>query len=98
MTTRTSLAHSADARAAVFKALGEPTRLRIVDFLRTRDVDATGREIADHVGISLALLCHHTDALVDAGLVTKRKEGQTSIWRINASALETTRKGLTGAS
>ena len=35
MTTRTTLAHSADARAAVFKALGEPTRLRIVDFLRT---------------------------------------------------------------
>ena len=92
--TRTALEHSADHRAAVFKALGEPTRLRIVDFLRRRSREATGREIAEHVGISLALLCHHTDALVEAGLVTKRKEGQTSIWRVNATALTSALKTL----
>lgn len=85
---------SAEHRAAVFKALGEPTRLRIVDFLRRRGKEATGSEIADHVGISLALLCHHTDALVEAGLVTKRKEGQTSIWRINLPSLVTALKSL----
>lgn len=78
---------SSERRAAVFKALGEPTRLRIVDYLRVRTRDATGTEIAEHVGISLALLCHHTDALVDCGLLTKRKEGQTSIWRLDASRL-----------
>jgi DNA-binding transcriptional ArsR family regulator len=83
-------------RAAVFKALGEPTRLRIVDFLRRRGREATGSEIAEHVGISLALLCHHTDALVDAGLVTKRKEGQTSIWRVNTVALSAALRSLTG--
>ena len=85
---------SAEHRAAVFKALGEPTRLRIVDFLRRRGKEATGSEIADHVGISLALLCHHTDALVVAGLVTKRKEGQTSIWRINLPSLLSALKSL----
>ena len=92
--TRTVHEHSADHRAAVFKALGEPTRLRIVDFLRRRGREATGSEIAEHVGISLALLCHHTDALVEAGLVTKRKEGQTSIWRVNATALTSALKTL----
>lgn len=92
--TRTVPEHSADHRAAVFKALGEPTRLRIVDFLRRRGREATGSEIAEHVGISLALLCHHTDALVEAGLVTKRKEGQTSIWRVNATALTSALKTL----
>ena len=92
--TRTVPDHSADHRAAVFKALGEPTRLRIVDFLRRRGREATGSEIAEHVGISLALLCHHTDALVEAGLVTKRKEGQTSIWRVNATALTSALKTL----
>jgi DNA-binding transcriptional ArsR family regulator len=86
--------HSADHRASVFKALGEPTRLRIVDFLRRRGREATGSEIAEHVGISLALLCHHTDALVEAGLVMKRKEGQTSIWRINAPALASALRSL----
>ena len=92
--TRAAPDHSAEHRAAVFKALGEPTRLRIVDFLRRRGKEATGSEIAEHVGISLALLCHHTDALVEAGLVTKRKEGQTSIWRVNATALSVAVKSL----
>ena len=92
--TRASPENSADHRATVFKALGEPTRLRIVDFLRRRGREATGSEIADHVGISLALLCHHTDALVEAGLVTKRKEGQTSIWRVNAAALTSALRSL----
>jgi DNA-binding transcriptional ArsR family regulator len=94
VTTRVAADVTADQRAAVFKALGEPTRLRIVDFLRRRGKEATGSEIAEHVGISLALLCHHTDALVEAGLVTKRKEGQTSIWRVNATALSAAVKSL----
>jgi DNA-binding transcriptional ArsR family regulator len=78
---------TAEHRAAVFKALGEPTRLRIVDFLRRRSGEATGTEVAEHAGISLALLCHHTDALVESRIVLKRKEGQTSYWRINREAL-----------
>jgi DNA-binding transcriptional ArsR family regulator len=75
------------ARAAVFKALGEPTRLRMVDFLRNHRGEATGSEVAENAGISLALLCHHADALVDAGVVLKRKVGQTSYWRINSKVL-----------
>ena len=87
MATRTRSDATLGERAAVFKALGEPTRLRIVDFLRRRRDEATGREVAQHAGISLALLCHHADALVDAGVVLKRKEGQTSYWRINTEVL-----------
>ncbi len=76
-----------EERASVFKALGEPTRLRIVDYLRRRGGEATGTEIAEHAGISLALLCHHGDALTESGLVEKRKEGQTSYWMLNTRAL-----------
>lgn len=85
--TRALPPETAERRAAVFKALGEPTRLRIVDFLRRRGGEATGTEIAEHAGISLALLCHHADALAESGLVTKRKEGQTSYWRLDGRAL-----------
>jgi DNA-binding transcriptional ArsR family regulator len=84
--TRTAL--SPEQRAAAFKALGESTRLRIVDFLRGREEEATGTEVAAETDISLALLCHHADALVESGLVIKRKEGQTSYWRINREALQ----------
>jgi DNA-binding transcriptional ArsR family regulator len=76
-----------EEQAGVFKALGEPTRLRIVTYLRHRGGEATGTEIAEHAGISLALLCHHGDALTEAGLVEKRKEGQTSYWKLNLRAL-----------
>ncbi len=87
MTPKSLAPATADQCAAVFKALGEPTRLRIVDFLRKRGGEATGTEIADHVGISLALLCHHTAALIDAGIVTKRREGQTKYFILDRGAL-----------
>ncbi|HEU5169131.1 MAG TPA: metalloregulator ArsR/SmtB family transcription factor [Gemmatimonadales bacterium] len=89
-------AASAEHRVAVFKALGDPTRLRIVDFLRRRDGEATGTEVAEHAGISLALLCYHADALVDAGIVRKRKEGQTSYWSLNREALAAAVRNLGG--
>jgi ArsR family transcriptional regulator len=87
MATVVKSSPSLSQRAAAFKALGEPTRLRIVDFLRKHRGEATGKEVAEHAGISLALLCHHADALVDAGVVLKRKEGQTSYWRINSKVV-----------
>lgn len=95
MTHRTLSPTSAEQRAAVFKALGDPTRLRIVDFLRRRGGEVTGTELAEHLGVSLALLCHHGDALIDAGLVTKRKEGQTSYWALNREAIAAATRHLT---
>lgn len=87
MATRRRAPSAAEHRVAVFKALGDATRLRIVDFLRKQGGEATGSEVAQHAGISLALLCHHTDALVDSGIVRKRKEGQTSYWALDREAL-----------
>ena len=43
-----------EKRGAAFKALGESTRLRILDYLRERDQEATGTEIAAATGMSLA--------------------------------------------
>lgn len=80
-------APSIEECALVFKALGDPSRVRIIELLRTQVNEITGTEIADHVGISLALLCHHSSVLVEAGLVNKRKEGQTSYWTLNRDAL-----------
>jgi DNA-binding transcriptional ArsR family regulator len=78
---------SVEDRALVFKAIGDPTRVRIIELLRAQTEEITGTEIADNVGVSLALLCHHSSVLVEAGLVTKRKEGQTSYWTLNRHAL-----------
>jgi DNA-binding transcriptional ArsR family regulator len=78
---------SVEDRALVFKAIGDPTRVRIIELLREQSDEITGTEIADSVGVSLALLCHHSSVLVEAGLVIKRKEGQTSYWTLNRDAL-----------
>lgn len=78
---------AADSLACVFKALGDPSRLRIVEILRTREGEVTGTQLAAQAEISLALLCYHADTLVDAGIVKKRKEGQTSYWTLDREAL-----------
>jgi DNA-binding transcriptional ArsR family regulator len=96
MTPRVGSAGSTEQQAAVFKALGEPRRLRIVNYLRKREDEATGSEVARHAGISLALLCHHTDALVEAGIVRKRKEGQTCYFRLDQAVLKALSRHLEG--
>jgi DNA-binding transcriptional ArsR family regulator len=84
---------SIEQRARVFKALADPTRLRIVEMLADRD-EMCGSEIADELGISLALLCHHWSTLEYAGLITKRKTGQTASISLNEELLADCLKGL----
>ncbi len=85
--TNGAIEPSVEDRALVFKAIGDPTRVRIIELLQAQTAEITGTEIAGHVGVSLALLCHHSSVLVEAGLVNKRKEGQTSYWTLNRDAL-----------
>jgi ArsR family transcriptional regulator len=94
MATRLRSSISAQQLAGVFKALGEPRRLRIVNYLKKLDDEATGSEVARHAGISLALLCHHTDALVEAGIVLKRKEGQTCYFRLDQEVLKAVSRAI----
>jgi DNA-binding transcriptional ArsR family regulator len=75
-----------EQRARVFKALSDPTRLRIVEMLEDRDA-MCGSEMADQLGVSLALLCHHWRTLEHAGLVTKTKAGQTACISLNKQLL-----------
>lgn len=81
-----------EQRAKVFKALSDPTRLRIVEMLEGGQA-MCGSEIADELGISLALLCHHWRTLEHAGLVTKTKAGQTASISLNRELLSACFKG-----
>lgn len=61
-------------RAAIHAALGDPSRLRIVDTLLIGD--ASPSELAALLGMPSNLLAHHLRALEAAGLVTRhRSEG-----------------------
>lgn len=50
--------------------------------------ELSGSEIAAQLEISLALFCHHSKTLSEAGLLQTRKEGQTKFHAINRSLLK----------
>lgn len=76
----------AELRARIFAALSDPTRLRIVELLAKQD-EMSGSEIATAMGISLALFCHHSKTLAQAGLIHIRREGQTKYNSLNRELL-----------
>ena len=71
-----------ECRAKIFAALADPTRLRIVELL-VEQIELSGSEIAGRVGISLALFCHHSKTLAEAGVVHIRRDGQTKYHSLN---------------
>lgn len=80
---------SATEQAKVFAALADPMRVRLMEQL-AKGAERTGTELAERLGISLALLCHHSKILGEAGLIEKRKVAQTSIYKARRDTLEKT--------
>lgn len=72
---------AAELIARRFRALSDPTRLRILDLLRRRDEASVG-EIAAAVGGSQQNVSKHLGALHAEGFVARRKQGTSSIYRI----------------
>ena len=70
----------------VIKALGDPTRRRILQLLRDREMSAG--EIAGHFALSKPTLSGHFAVLKAAELVDVQREGASLIYRLNTSVLE----------
>lgn len=75
-----------ERQARVFAALADPVRLRLVRELGDGE-EMSGSAIAQRLGISLALLCHHARILIETGVITKRKAAQTAYFRTNKQFL-----------
>jgi len=73
---------AAELIARRFRALSDPTRLRILDFLRNRDEASVG-EITEMLGTSQQNVSKHLSALLAEGFVTRRKRGTSSLYRIS---------------
>jgi DNA-binding transcriptional ArsR family regulator len=70
----------------LFKALNDPTRRKILELLREKDM--TAGEIADCFKISKPSISHHLDLLKQADLILSEKEGQFITYSINTSVLD----------
>lgn len=70
----------------VYRALSDPTRRRVLQLLRDRDM--TAGELADQFELSKPTMSGHFNVLRDADLVQSSKEGRTIVYRLNVSVLE----------
>lgn len=70
----------------VYRALADPTRRRILQLLREREMTAGG--IAAHFELAKPTLSGHFAVLREAGLVGAEKAGTTITYRLNVSVLE----------
>jgi DNA-binding transcriptional ArsR family regulator len=72
---------AADLIAARFRALADPTRLRILDQLRRNEELSVG-ELTEALGTSQQNVSKHLGALRAEGFVSRRKRGTSSLYRI----------------
>ena len=70
----------AELIAARFRLLGEPMRIKLLD--RLREGEATVQELQAATGSSQQNVSKHLGALLSAGLVSRTKRGNYSVYAI----------------
>ena len=72
--------------SSAYRALGDPTRRRILVLLR--DGDLAAGELASHFEISWPSVSRHLRVLEEAGLVSSVRRGGNIIYSLQTSVLE----------
>lgn len=72
--------------AELFKILGDPTRLKIVQLLLENEMCVN--HIAETMGMGQSAISHQLCVLRQARLVTYRKEGKTAYYSLNDDHVE----------
>ncbi|MGD8214226.1 ArsR/SmtB family transcription factor [Aestuariimicrobium sp. Y1814] len=86
---------SAQDLARVFKALGDPTRLRLVSLIAAADgAEACICDLTGPVGLSQPTVSHHMKLLVEAGLVTREQRGKWAYYRLAGDAFDALRAAI----
>ncbi|MDI6601434.1 MAG: autorepressor SdpR family transcription factor [Thermoanaerobacteraceae bacterium] len=70
----------------IFKALSDPTRRKILDMLRYKDM--TAGEIAEMFDITKPSISHHLNILKQADLILDERRGQNIYYSLNTTVLE----------
>jgi ArsR family transcriptional regulator len=87
LTERPLTAAEAERTAAMFKALGDPVRLRLFSLIASREGgEACVCDISD-VGVSQPTVSHHLKKLREAGLLTSQRRGTWVYYRVAPAVL-----------
>ncbi|MGH2629540.1 MAG: ArsR/SmtB family transcription factor [Actinomycetota bacterium] len=80
-------AGDAASTAALFKALGDPHRVRMVNLLATTREAVCICDLTDFLGLSQPTVSHHMRKLVDAGLLTRERRGVWAYYSLRPDAV-----------
>lgn len=70
----------------VFRALGDPTRRKILELLQEKSLSAG--EIADYFQITKPSISHHLSILKNSGLIIDERKGQNIIYSLNMTVFQ----------
>lgn len=66
--------------AKFFRALGDPTRLRLLEFVLPEE--KTVSQCVEHVGLAQGRVSSHLACLADCGFVRVRRQGRYALYRV----------------
>lgn len=78
----------AEATAAVFKALADPARVRILNQIASSGEPVCVCNLTDPLGISQPTVSFHMKKLVDAGLLDREQRGVWAYYSLREDARE----------
>lgn len=74
--------------AGVLRVVADATRLRILSMILARDGgEACVCDLTEPLGLTQPTVSHHLKLLLDAGLVSRKKRGPWSFYRVESPAL-----------
>lgn len=80
---------AAERLAAVFKALADPARVKLVSLIAAAEGgEACICDLTEPLGLSQPTVSHHMKLLVESGLVTREQRGKWAYYRVNPEALD----------
>lgn len=78
----------AEATAELFKALGDPARVRLVNLLATAREPVCMCELIEPLGLAQPTVSHHAKKLLEAGLVEREQRGRWAYYSLKREAVE----------
>jgi ArsR family transcriptional regulator len=78
----------ADATAELFRALGDPARVRIVNVIARSREAVCACELYEPLGLSQPTVSHHLKKLTDAGLLEREQRGKWAYFSLKRDAVD----------
>ncbi|WP_350348291.1 metalloregulator ArsR/SmtB family transcription factor [Agromyces sp. G08B096] len=89
LTAEVITSDDAERLARRFKALGDPTRLRLLSIVAaSAGQEACVCDLVDPVGLSQPTVSHHLKQLMDAGFLTRTRRGSWAYYRLVPGSLD----------